>query len=133
MIERIWIYEGYCQRVVDGDTIVADIDQGMSHWAIKQYIRLAGINAPELSNPDGSGQLAKQYMETLLAAGTGIWLATVEYHEFEKYGRVLAVIYTAPPSSIPWAGADLATILPGSINQEMIDSGHAVAYDPSHL
>lgn len=133
-VERIWIYEAIMIRHVDGDTTVMDIDQGMNHWARDQYVRYAGINAPEMEGPSKTdGDAALAYLETLIATGQNLWLATIGYHEFEKYGRVLGVVYTAPPSSIPWAGAELATILPGSVNQEMLDAGHAVPYDPSNL
>ena len=39
-------YNATCIRVIDGDTIDADIDLGFS-VKIKKRIRLAGINAPE--------------------------------------------------------------------------------------
>ena len=39
-------YNATCVRVIDGDTIDADIDLGFS-VKIKKRIRLAGINAPE--------------------------------------------------------------------------------------
>lgn len=133
MIERVWIYEADLVRVVDGDTIVCDIDQGMNHWSRKQYIRLAGINAPEVEGLSKlEGDAATQYLDELIFDHK-LYLATLEYHEFEKYGRVLAVVYTAAPTSIPWAGSALAALLPGSVNQEMLDAGHAVPYNPSNL
>lgn len=132
-MSRIWIYEAQIVRPVDGDTTVMDIDQGMNHWARNQYVRYAGINAPEVEGPTkDAGLAAKAYLTGLLTAGQA-WLATLEYHEFEKYGRILAVVYTAPPTALNWADAQLADLLPGSVNQEMLDSDHAVAYDPSGL
>jgi endonuclease YncB( thermonuclease family) len=125
---RIWIYEAQIVRHVDGDTTVMDIDQGMNQWAHNQYVRYAGINAPEISGPEKpQGDEAKAYLESLLAVGQQVWLATIEYHEFEKYGRVLAVIYTDEPKNI---SGTLIDLLPGSINEEMVDTGHAVPYFP---
>lgn len=134
MIERIWIYEAIVVRHIDGDTTLVDVDQGMNHWSRNQYVRYAGINAPEVEGPTkAAGDAATAFLETLVAVGQKIWLATIEYHEFEKYGRVLAVVYTAPPSAIAWAGASLADLMPESVNQAMLDSGNAAAYNPSNL
>lgn len=132
MSSRVWIYEADLIRVVDGDTIVCDIDQGMNHWARNQYVRFAGINAPEVSGPTKpAGDAATAFLKTLL--DSKLWLATLEYHEFEKYGRVLAVVFNAPPVSIAWGTATIAALLPLSVNQAMLDSGNAVAYDPTGL
>jgi endonuclease YncB( thermonuclease family) len=133
-VERIWIYEANVVRAVDGDTTVMNIDQGMNHWSNNQYVRYAGINAPEAKGTTKvAGDAATAYLNTLIDLTDTLYLATIGYHEFEKYGRVLAVVFTAPPSSIPWAGATLADILPGSVNQEMLDSENAVPYDPDNL
>jgi endonuclease YncB( thermonuclease family) len=130
-VSRIWIYEADVIRPVDGDTTVVDIDQGMNHWSRSQYIRFAGINAPEVHGPTKpAGDAATAYLMGLIPVGSKVWLATVEYDEFEKYGRVLAVVYTQPPAQLAWADATLADLMAGSVNQAMIDSGHAVAYNP---
>ncbi|MGN6760262.1 MAG: thermonuclease family protein [Leifsonia sp.] len=129
---RIWIYEATVIRPVDGDTTVMDIDQGMNHWGRNQYIRFAGINAPETRGATKpAGDAATAHLMGLIPVASKVWLATVEYDEFEKYGRVLAVVYTAPPTSLNWADAQLADLLPGSVNQEMIDSGNAIFYEPA--
>ena len=131
---RIFIYEADLVRHVDGDTTVFDIDQGMNVWSMNQYVRYAGINAPEMHGPTASeGVAARDYLETLINVGDHLWLATVEYHEHEKYGRVLAVVYTATPTQFNWADASLEALMPGSVNQEMLDSGHAVEYNPDNL
>lgn len=133
-MNRIWLYEATVVRHVDGDTTVMDIDQGMNHWTRNQYIRYAGINAPEVQgSTKAAGDAATAFVEALIPAGTQVWLATLEYHEFEKYGRVLAVIYQQKPASLPWGDASLAQLLPGSVNQALLDSGNAVPYDPSNL
>lgn len=132
-MNRVWLYEATVVRHVDGDTTILDIDQGMNHWSRNQYVRYAGINAPELSTPEGKQALA--FLETVLLVGQKVALVTIEYHEFEKYGRVLGVLYPSAPTGLPLT-ADLATLLPlppGSVNQMMLDSGNAVAYDPSNL
>ena len=40
----MYIYKAKCERVVDGDTIDANIDLGFDTWK-KTRIRLVGINA----------------------------------------------------------------------------------------
>ena len=117
---RTWKYEYTHIRIVDGDTTVGDIDQGMNVWSRSQYIRFAGINAPERETPEG--QQAKQYLATLMSEGQLFYIVTNEYHEFEKYGRVLAYLYT-DPSLI-----NHDNLLEGSINQQMLDSGNAKPY-----
>lgn len=134
VIERIWIYEAKIVKWVDGDTTQMDVDHGCNVWTHQEYVRYAGINAPEIHGPSkDAGIAARNYLTTLLSGMPMVYLATVEYHEEEKFGRLLAVVFTAAPSSIPWAGSTLKDILPGSVNQEMIDSGNAVPYDPSNL
>jgi endonuclease YncB( thermonuclease family) len=131
---RTWVYEAILVRHVDGDTTIYDINQGMNIWAKNQYVRYAGINAPEMHGGSAtSGQLAKEFLETLLPVGVQVWLVTIEYHEEDKYGRVLAVVYDHMPTGVLMADAKLENIMPGSINQDMLDSGHAVPYNPSNM
>ena len=42
-----YYYKGVLRRVIDGDTIVADIDLGFDVALKKQNFRLYGINTPE--------------------------------------------------------------------------------------
>ena len=58
-----YTYRATITRVIDGDTVVADIDLGFHTWRREVYLRLARINAPE---PKGSTRKAG------LAAGA--WL-----------------------------------------------------------
>ena len=76
-------------RVIDGDTIVVDIDGEDIH------VRLIGINTPELTTDDGetieAGELAKEYTTTLLEGNT----VYLEYDAelYDVYGRTLAYVY----------------------------------------
>lgn len=134
MIERIWIYEARVVKAVDGDTTLMDIDQGRNVWARNTYVRYAGINAPEMHGAEAeAGEAALEHLMSLIEVGQKVWLAEIEYHETEKYGRDLAVVYTEAPASLLWAGANLEALMPGSVNQAMIDSGHAVPYNPTNL
>jgi micrococcal nuclease len=77
---------------------------------IVQYVRLAGLNAPERGTDEG--QAAKAYVQERLLIRTAS-LAISEERPREKYGRILATI---------WLG-DV------NFNEELIEAGHAVAYD----
>lgn len=100
-------YRMKVERVIDGDTIHADVDLGCDIH-VHLILRLAGINAPELSTPEGP--YAKTYLESLLAPGP-VLLRTIKDHR-EKYGRYLADLFVG----------DL------HINAAMVNTGHAVPY-----
>lgn len=39
-------------RVIDGDTVVLDIDLGFDTWLRNQTIRLYGLNTPEITGEE---------------------------------------------------------------------------------
>ncbi len=45
-------YVAYLTNVVDGDTIVVDVDLGFNVF-VEQRLRLRGIDAPEINSPEG--------------------------------------------------------------------------------
>ncbi|HOV12708.1 MAG TPA: thermonuclease family protein [Spirochaetota bacterium] len=49
----LYTYKATCTRVIDGDTIVCNIDMGFYTQLNEQTIRLARINAPELPTVEG--------------------------------------------------------------------------------
>jgi micrococcal nuclease len=83
------MYEYACRvvRVIDGDTVAAQLSLGF-HMYFSTNIRLAGINAPELSTGE-PGAKAKAVLADLLLDKPGVTVITKKAHEFEKYGRVL--------------------------------------------
>ena len=110
------MYEYCCQvtRVVDGDTVDANIDLGFDISYFSR-IRLFGIDTPEsrTRNKDEKlrGLLAKEYIVNALANGKEIVVKTA-LEKKGKYGRVLG--------SLVVDGLDL--------NQDMIAKHLAVAY-----
>lgn len=72
------------RSVHDGDTMMLHIDLGFDVWTTKP-LRLLGINAPELRNPDGSGKVALAYAAqwTLDHAVHGTYL--VRFASWDKY------------------------------------------------
>lgn len=107
-----WEVPAKVERVVDGDTILAECDLGW-HVKLETYVRLYGVNAPELATDEGKA--ARDFVKEQLPVGTPV---TVVSHKLlgatEKYGRALASV-TLP------SGRDLSTVL--------LETEHAVAYD----
>lgn len=104
------MYEYRCEviRVLDGDTIWANVDLGFDIH-VKDTIRLAHINAPELSTTEGD--LAKAALGDLLSSGPLI-LKTIKDRK-EKYGRYLGVIINGNGVNV---------------NDQMVKEGHAEPY-----
>lgn len=106
-------YDAVVDNVHDGDSVTLSIDLGFSQWWRGMHIRLFGINAPELSTPEGKASLA--YLQTLLKPGAPVLLESIK-DKADKYGgRYLGVLYL--PGEL------------GSINDRMVASGHAVVWD----
>ena len=80
-------------RVVDGDTIRADIDLGFDMWIKNVSIRFAGINAPETRTRDlaekARGIEAKKEVEFILKTAKEIKIIV---SKLGKYGRPIAQI-----------------------------------------
>ena len=84
-------------RVVDGDTIIVDID------GAETRVRLIGIDTPESVHPDDTlnserGQIASDFTSALLR-GKQVYL---EYGEekTDKYGRTLAYVFLSDKSMV---------------------------------
>lgn len=116
--KRIWTYYGTVLRIHDGDTFTVDLDLGLFITRKNMPVRIAGINAPELSNPSGAGKAALTFLETLISVGDLLRLDSVDGQFYEKYGRLLAKPYTTR-DPVPMDVAGL-----------MLGTGHAVAYTP---
>ncbi len=95
-----YTYEATVHRVIDGDTIVANVDLGFGLWRMAQVFRLLGINAQERSKV--GGKQAAEHLNALLPHGTPITLTSVKDDKFG--GRYDAHVTLAD-------GTDLATVL----------------------
>ena len=97
------MYEYNCKivRVIDGDSIIIDIDLGFSHFIHNESIRLYGIDTPECRTRDAeekaAGLLAKEFVEEALHVGGTYTLTTKEKG---KFGRYLGTIYLTDKTSI---------------------------------
>ena len=97
------MYEYNCKivRVIDGDSIIIDIDLGFSHFIHNESIRLYGVDTPECRTRDAeekkAGLLAKKFVEDALHVGGTYTLTTKEKG---KFGRYLGTIYLTDDTSI---------------------------------
>ena len=105
-------------RVVDGDTIDADIDLGFD-ISLTKRIRLAGIDTPESRTTDKAekalGIDAKNWLKHRLEEAKDIIIRTQLPDSTEKYGRIIGQLYIN--------GED------ASLNNQMITEGYALPYD----
>lgn len=100
-------YAAIVRAVHDGDTITVDVDLGWNTWRHGEVLRLAGLDAPELTTLAGTE--AHTYLAGLLPPGITATVRTSE-DKREKYGRMLATVIT---------------VTAGNVNDLLITSGHA--------
>lgn len=90
-------YAARVARIIDGDSIVLDIDLGFNTWLNKQSIRLYGVDTPEYRTRDlvekQHGTLAKERVEALIQPGDTVLVETIK-DKHEKFGRILGIIHT---------------------------------------
>jgi len=97
------MYEYNCKivRVIDGDSIILDIDLGFGLWIHGESIRLFGVDCPECRSRDkeekAAGLAAKEFVEEALHVGETYTLTTKEKG---KFGRYLGTIYLTDDTSI---------------------------------
>jgi micrococcal nuclease len=105
-------------KVVDGDTIDADIDLGFD-ISLTKRIRLAGIDTPESRTTNLKekelGLESKEWMKKTLANAKDILIKTELPDSTEKYGRIIGHLFINGQET--------------SLNNQMIAEGYALAYD----
>jgi micrococcal nuclease len=105
-------------KVVDGDTIDADIDLGFS-ISLTKRIRLAGVDTPESRTKDEYekklGLESKEWLKKRCENAKDILIKTELPDSTEKYGRIIGHLYINGEET--------------SLNNQMIDEGYALAYD----
>jgi micrococcal nuclease len=105
-------------KVVDGDTIDADIDLGFD-ISLSKRIRLAGIDTPESRTTNvkekAMGLESKDWLKKTLEGAKDILIKTELPDSTEKYGRIIGHLFINGQET--------------SLNNQMITSGYALAYD----
>jgi micrococcal nuclease len=103
-------------RVVDGDTIDADIDLGFD-ISLTKRVRLSGVDTPESRTTDlkekALGLEVKEWLKKNLDGKKNILIKTELPDSTEKYGRILGRLYVD----------DIC------LNDRMIAEGYAWTYD----
>jgi len=116
-------YNAKCIRVVDGDTIDAEIDLGFDIKVTKR-IRLGGINAPESRTRNKVekklGLAAKERLKEMLEGAANCF--ELESKELGKFGRVIGKLHIDKI-----AGKDVITKV--CVNDCLVKEGYAVEYD----
>ena len=114
-----YTYYAILDRVIDGDTLSIDFDLGF-FLNLKEIVRLAGINAPEINTKKGKD--AKEFVESELKNAHLI----VETRKKEKYGRYLAYVYYSKKYK------DFVDIIRHGklLNEELVKVGLANRYGP---
>ena len=116
-------YNATCVKVVDGDTIDAEIDLGFDIKVTKR-IRLGGINAPESRTRNKVekklGLAAKERLKEMMEGAANCF--ELESQEIGKFGRVIGRLLIDKI-----AGKDVITKV--CVNDCLVKEGHAVEYD----
>ena len=89
-------YKATIVEVLDGDTIVCDVDMGFKTQIKEMKFRLFGIDTPELSTD--KGKEVKDLVTKLLPVGCEITIETIKIkktgvEKLEKFGRYLANVF----------------------------------------
>ena len=119
-------YKAIVERVVDGDTIDVIIDLGFKTWK-KVRVRMEGINTPESRTRDleekKRGLVAKDRLVEILEYNNNE--CTLKVSGVGKFGRAIASVYveTLSPASSKSSMTEI------NVNKQLIEEGHAVAYD----
>jgi len=105
-------------KVVDGDTIDADIDLGFD-ISLTKRIRLAGVDTPESRTSDANekkyGLQSKEWLKHRVEFAKDILIKTELPNSTEKYGRIIGHLFINGEAT--------------SLNNQMIVEGYAWEYD----
>jgi micrococcal nuclease len=104
-------------KVVDGDTIDADIDLGFS-ISLEKRIRLAGVDTPESRTADANekkyGLQSKEWLKHKVENAKNILIKTELPDSTEKYGRIIGHLFINDQET--------------SLNDQMVVEGYAWTY-----
>lgn len=108
-------YKATVVRVIDGDTVDLNIDLGLRVHVVER-IRLEGLDTPEKNSKVAAERVAALAAMTFLQEllkNPNVMIRTKKDVQ-EKYGRYLATIINVDGVNC---------------NEELVKTGHAVAYD----
>lgn len=105
-------YKATVVRVIDGDTVILDVDLGF-YVLVRMSCRLAGINAIELNQPGGSQ--ARVHLSEMLPVATPVIVESVKPDKFA--GRFDAIVIEPRTAT--------------TINDRMVADGYAAVWNGS--
>lgn len=112
----MYTYKARLIRVIDGDTVDAEIDLGFGVF-MKQRVRLYGINTPESRTKDlderERGLASKARLTELLPRE---FIVETILNKRGKFGRILGVLYVQENDTRI------------NINETLVNEGHAQEY-----
>ncbi|MEM6668731.1 MAG: thermonuclease family protein [Pseudomonadota bacterium] len=114
----LYLYRADITRVIDGDTVVADIDLGFNTWRRDERLRLARIDAPEKDvEPKAAAEATKALRD--LVEGRQLYICTIKARRSDNetrgsFGRYLVEVHV---------GGDHR-----NVNDWMIERGFAKPY-----
>lgn len=122
---KVWVYDNcFVSRVIDGDTIVVDIDLGMKLCMHGVTVRLKDIDTPETRKLKDvseleikAGKLVKSYVEKLLLFDDKTRYISIISKTLDKYGRLESDIIIEHNNKRV------------NLNQYLVDEGLAIVYD----
>lgn len=80
--KELFTYKAWVARVIDADTHYVEIDLGFGDDT-EQYLRLRGIDCPEIETPEG--KKAKAFVEECLRPAPFILLTSSRSDKFDRY------------------------------------------------
>ena len=112
-------YNAKVTNVVDGDTIMIDIDLGFNVVLANQSVRLLGVDTPESRTSDrvekvfgvASKDYTKQFVEDCRKQ---VIIRTHKSDDSEKFGRILGEVINPETKEV--------------LNASLVEEGYAVKY-----
>lgn len=100
----LYTYSVEIVRVIDGDTVVANVDLGFDTWRHNEHLRLYAIDAPETNEP-GHDEATDALAGRL--AGQVVYICTVKAARSDNektgsFGRYLATLYVNGENINEW-------------------------------
>ena len=115
--EALYTFKAAVKKVIDDDTLWADVDLGFRFW-VEKKLRLRGINAPEVHDKK---KMSRFVAETLARVS----FVVVKLHGRDKFDRRLADLFYLEGEE----NAEKVLREGIYLNQELLDRGLAVRYE----
>ena len=91
ILDNLYWYKAIVIRLIDGDTIIVDVDKGFSDWRKRLSLRFSRIDAPEKRGvTKEEGLAALDFLKTQISEGDAIYIRT---QKADSFGRYIAEIF----------------------------------------